>query len=836
CIFLGDIIVSSEIVVYDLGRRLPGGFRRKEGVTDPAANIEVQAFMHKLRSKRGRGTLLDRTNYHLKTLQKRTSDYRRPVRDRLFEPTYDHKHHSPTRCKKCKRNEHCKESHEATCETLGCDSRKLIRRFRPSPSQIGIHFGRIASGDTVMKSGVDRDRIAAEDNVIAFEMEGAGICNNLPCIVVKGVCDYADSHKDKVWQKHTAGAAAACMKSLLEQWAAIDHPDERHELHKMPVQAVESCSFDTMPQTPPSTNDDETHDLQKHHELDILQGKYCHSKIIGYNLILAVLSTTKSGFKNAIDCLKQFRKFLPRDTDLKRTLRNQRSVFSDHVRYLSSGTSVSVGEHLGSSREVCLQLAVAIQKKLEEIEIITTRLPVTTKAKSHPRSPLKGEKRLQLPNAVEDLESMVRVFGSSIFQERQPRSSQETSVTWTIEDHREFQHFRIVQQAACNLYDSFGTACQAHSVHNVHLSLQPDLNGPLAQVRFNVALIQNTTPGKAVWINVESTIKSCEGSFQSASSSFLTSCSSQKRPRQYEEGTCPPKVVKRVQFQQQESIPGPLQALRPEEPIVAIPNLYLQRNLCALVERSLCQGNSGSCIGLLGDNAICKHLAYIDTQTNSRTTSASSLAQLISLSRSKPTREMGIYECVRLAKYLATAVLYYHATPWLKKAWRSNDVQFFGGHDSLLQQTQRALPYITTSIQASNSIDSTHPKSFVYHHLIRNPVLFGLGIMFIELIHQAPIATLEEPIDLVKGETQDFVEYFTADRLVGHSNQIVSKSFREIIRKCLHCDFGHDSDFSSPALQEAFYHDVIAGLENLEKLFKELQLDDVKPYSIYNIA
>lgn len=49
----------------------------------------------------------------------------------------------------------------------------------------------------------------------------------MPFIVIRGVCDYADSHKDKQWQKYTAGAAAACMISLLEQWAAIDHAEQR---------------------------------------------------------------------------------------------------------------------------------------------------------------------------------------------------------------------------------------------------------------------------------------------------------------------------------------------------------------------------------------------------------------------------------------------------------------------------------------------------------------------------------------------------------------------------------------------------------------------------------
>jgi len=66
-----------------------------------------------------------------------------------------------------------------------------------------------------MKSGEDRDEIAARDGVIAFEMEGAGVWENFPgSLVIKGVCDYADSHKNKRWQGYAAATAAAVTKAF----------------------------------------------------------------------------------------------------------------------------------------------------------------------------------------------------------------------------------------------------------------------------------------------------------------------------------------------------------------------------------------------------------------------------------------------------------------------------------------------------------------------------------------------------------------------------------------------------------------------------------------------
>jgi nucleoside phosphorylase len=62
-----------------------------------------------------------------------------------------------------------------------------------------IHFGLTASGNLVMKSGYHRDAIAAKERVIAFEMEGAGVWDNFPTVVIKGVCDYGDSHKKEKW-------------------------------------------------------------------------------------------------------------------------------------------------------------------------------------------------------------------------------------------------------------------------------------------------------------------------------------------------------------------------------------------------------------------------------------------------------------------------------------------------------------------------------------------------------------------------------------------------------------------------------------------------------------
>ncbi|KAL6232372.1 hypothetical protein BDW75DRAFT_21870 [Aspergillus navahoensis] len=231
---LGDIVVSEGIVQHDFGRRVPGTFLRKTSVTDELGrpNVAIRGFLSKIKTTVARKRIGSNVEKYLKvinqTLGDDTARYPGVEQDELFQSTYQHKHHDPVACISCAHsasNSICDEVFELSCQQLKCHKDKLVQRKRlqtaltqgqtPSPT---IHLGLIASGDTVMKSGQDRDLIAMQNNVIAFEMEGVGVWDILPCLVVKGVCDYADSHKNKIWQPYAAATGAACMKALLDEW------------------------------------------------------------------------------------------------------------------------------------------------------------------------------------------------------------------------------------------------------------------------------------------------------------------------------------------------------------------------------------------------------------------------------------------------------------------------------------------------------------------------------------------------------------------------------------------------------------------------------------------
>ena len=78
-----------------------------------------------------------------------------------------------------------------------------------------IHYGLIASGNTVIKDAKFRDQLRDELGILCFEMEAAGLVNDFPCLVVRGICDYSDSQKNQDWQYYAALTAAAWAKELL---------------------------------------------------------------------------------------------------------------------------------------------------------------------------------------------------------------------------------------------------------------------------------------------------------------------------------------------------------------------------------------------------------------------------------------------------------------------------------------------------------------------------------------------------------------------------------------------------------------------------------------------
>ncbi|KAF2993765.1 hypothetical protein E8E13_001931 [Curvularia kusanoi] len=196
---LGDVVVSqpqgkhSGVVQYDAGKTTLSGFERTGSLNSPPQILLAAVARVRANELRGRSKLCE----HIAKLEGVGKFQRSKAGpDVLFEATYDHE--GGQTCDKCSGDRH------------------KAREPRDSEEEVATHYGTIASGNQVIKNAAVRDKLSAElGGVLCYEMEAAGLMNSFPCLVVRGICDYADSHKNKRWQAYAAGTAAAYAKEVL---------------------------------------------------------------------------------------------------------------------------------------------------------------------------------------------------------------------------------------------------------------------------------------------------------------------------------------------------------------------------------------------------------------------------------------------------------------------------------------------------------------------------------------------------------------------------------------------------------------------------------------------
>ncbi|KAL8890773.1 MAG: hypothetical protein Q9192_005827 [Flavoplaca navasiana] len=100
------------------------------------------------------------------------------------------------------------------CES--CDKSRLLERAARHTTKAILHLGTILSGDLLMMNAQHRDMLSRMyHDAKVFEMEAAAIMADTHCLVVRGVSDYADSHKSPMWKKYAAGMAACFGRELL---------------------------------------------------------------------------------------------------------------------------------------------------------------------------------------------------------------------------------------------------------------------------------------------------------------------------------------------------------------------------------------------------------------------------------------------------------------------------------------------------------------------------------------------------------------------------------------------------------------------------------------------
>jgi len=208
---LGDVVVSQPdgltggVVQYDLGKAKEGhGFERKgilnmppEALLKALAKLQAQHEMDPSKIPELLQEMVKRKPQMAKSKPGKPGYvHQGKENDRLFKATYPH------------------------IDGFGCsncDTKGELARDNRDSNEPEVHYGIIASGNTLVKDAAIRDSIVEEtrEECICIEMEAAGLMNSFPCLVIRGICDYADSHKNDRWQRYAAATAAAYAKEFL---------------------------------------------------------------------------------------------------------------------------------------------------------------------------------------------------------------------------------------------------------------------------------------------------------------------------------------------------------------------------------------------------------------------------------------------------------------------------------------------------------------------------------------------------------------------------------------------------------------------------------------------
>ncbi|KAK6501952.1 hypothetical protein TWF481_009770 [Arthrobotrys musiformis] len=209
---LGDIVVSaprdgtSGLFQYDFGKTIQDQTFQTTGHLDKPPSL-LRAAVNDIEAQYERkGHKLEETIAGiLRKWPKLRKKYKRPDlnSDRLYQSHITHPSDDERSCAAI-----CKDN----------PSKLILRSDRnDDEDNPAIHYGLIASANQLMKDALIRDMLAAEKDVLCFEMEAAGLMNHFPCLVIRGICDYSDSHKNKEWQGYAAMTAAAYAKDLLSR-------------------------------------------------------------------------------------------------------------------------------------------------------------------------------------------------------------------------------------------------------------------------------------------------------------------------------------------------------------------------------------------------------------------------------------------------------------------------------------------------------------------------------------------------------------------------------------------------------------------------------------------
>ncbi|CAF9930721.1 hypothetical protein IMSHALPRED_008261 [Imshaugia aleurites] len=445
---------------------------------------------------------------------------------------------------------------------------------------------------------------------------------------------------------------------------------------------------------------------------------------------------------------------------------------------------------LGESRDACVTTVEMIEQRLGDIDGESQDLATTIHQDSEGVPDPVGSKpwrrriakklrfsfsKPRLDQILCDLRSLNDDFRTLSTQTLKSASLQsQRHVAPPRKPYEEVERYQVIRQASRQVYEALGRACTKHTEHQAHFCVEVEQSKTTgnheAQVKFSMAYTHTTLAGSTdqsdlIWFAVDSTSGDAGRPGNSDATVDHHDSFSQSLKRQIEPAT---KAKKRVRFQS---------AASPSAPTSSILSTAAITN------------------AILSNDSMRKDFCDF------------------------------IHERLRLAKTLATAVLQYHSTPWLRISWRSEDIYFFDSGLASIQDTPSlTLPHLNVKVKGPCG-QVSRASTFPPHNMVRNPLLFNLGVILLEIAYTSNIETLQSPIDLDNGRENRYTEFFAARRLAKSAKSDLGRTYHKIVEKLVECDFGCGMELDDPQLQAAFHRDVICPLEKLVQKLHDFHFD-----------
>lgn len=417
-----------------------------------------------------------------------------------------------------------------------------------------------------------------------------------------------------------------------------------------------------------------------------------------------------------------------------------------------------------------------------------------------------------------------------------PRIECHTSHRPLRQINKDLERCQAIRTASQQVYDALGRACTKHTEHLAHFNLHVEEEDAIQArkacgIKFKLAFrhvsLVGSGHGDPLWFMVDSVLQDTPDVGSVRDSAELDQLGVTLKRQIHAPGSCGQKPsVKRVRFEAQ------AYAETPPLPSITFSSTLLstsmmRRDFCDYLRRWVGQSQkSNACIGMLEATERCKHFVYpLPSTLDGQCKRATSLHSFLKAASMKKTpHAFPQYDRLCLAKTLALSVLQYYTTPWLMIAWRSEDILFFHNQRTnvFTSGPNFSSPHLNVRVTGTDQRKGEGSKA--PRSLAPNSLLFGLGIVLLEIAYSAPLKSLQQPCDLEDGIENQYTDFFTARRLVNAIGREMGSSYGTIVKKLLNCDFGCGDDLSSRDLQAGYYRDVVCELDRLEQGFRKLQI------------